>query len=282
MWLTWYNAHDSKQLWPTASARTRIHLVITASTEKTETMGDVNVNDTTSKADGELETRSQEAPTNSAQKMGTNENGTVTKHREDEYGHYFGDWPQEDAPANPITTEDSAPDLEDPANYVIRPKRTGNHELIMARREPWTVFNGTGNPETFDIASSIGDEQDKASSVGDFEFLDMDPSQIPPGTVIGHITVEKREGDPNFHFTWEGGIPANFPPTEPHSFKPPGDGVAASSSDGAAPPPPPPPLLVSDEPTRRARAEAQLGFYTVARRRLEDEQSFDSEQPEYH
>ena len=30
MWLTWYNAHDSQQFWPTASARTGIHLVIVA------------------------------------------------------------------------------------------------------------------------------------------------------------------------------------------------------------------------------------------------------------
>ena len=132
----------------------------------------------------------------------TNANGNdTTTSVGDEVGNFFGRMPpepelpqQEEPPTQPVTTNGSTLDLEDPANYVIRPKRTGNHELIVARREPWTVCHGQGNPETFDIASSIGDDQDKASSVGDFEFLDIPPSQIPPDTILGHIIVEKTRG----------------------------------------------------------------------------------------
>ena len=134
-------------------------------------------------------------------------------------------------------------------DHQIRRSRVGGHGVFTALQhtnqgeevlEEFRIEPTITNPQTFDIASSVGDPSE-FEFVGEISVTYRDHD----GTTSDVMDTTKGETE-NLETTGTGGeTPSSKTPPEPQSFKPPGDGVA-SSSHGAAPlvapcPPPPPP-----------------------------------------
>ena len=107
----------------------------------------------------------------------------------------------------------------------IRPKRTGHHGYIMARKsgdssDQWAMCtNAQKEPETYDIASSVGaDEADKDSMFGtECDYEVVDPTTLSETTSVAFDYTE--DGNENLEATGtDGDTQLGNPNLEPQSL----------------------------------------------------------------